>query len=352
MKKPSKILIYRIGNLGDIICAIPAMVAVRERYPEAWIGLLTNKEVSGNPDAEEILKGNDFIDEIITYFPNRLRDFRYVIDFFYRIHSLKIDIVVCLAISSSSYMRLIRDWIFFRAIGIRKIVGLKKPKAIGINFVQGVSIPIFPQEVDRTMALLNPLGIDSSKVIFRLPIQEKEKKNITSVWDHFGLVGKFPVIAICLGAKFPAKRWPIANFIKVVLILQQEFSGRIILVGGPGDQISGAEVMKKIQASVINLIGKTTYMETAEIITRCHLLVSNDCGPVHLAAAVGTPVVGIYSSRDRYGAWHPWGKNHTVLRNDLLNCRFCFRVECKSMECIKNITVGQVMDACKKYLKK
>ncbi len=61
-----RILIYRIENLGDIICTIPAMAAIRHHFPHVWIGLLTNKEATGNPDPEEILKNNDFLDEIIV----------------------------------------------------------------------------------------------------------------------------------------------------------------------------------------------------------------------------------------------------------------------------------------------
>lgn len=91
-------------------------------------------------------------------------------------------------------------------------------------------------------------------------------------------------------------------------------------------------------------------MDSAEILRRCNLLVGNDCGPVHLAAAVGTPAVEIYSSRDYSGAWHPWGGNHTVLRNDSVPCRFCFKTECKTMECINSITVEDIVEACQKYL--
>ncbi len=92
-------------------------------------------------------------------------------------------------------------------------------------------------------------------------------------------------------------------------------------------------------------------MESAEVISHCKLLVSNDSGLAHLAAAVGTPVVGIYSSRNFPGSWHPWGNNHIVLRNDTLSCRFCFRTECETMQCINSITVEQVVETCRKYLK-
>lgn len=349
---PKKILIYRVGNLGDMVCTIPTMVAIRERFPDAWIGLLTNKETAGNPDPEEVLKGIDFIDEIITYDPGRLKDLAYLLNFFRRLNSLKIETLVYLSVSCFSRMRLIRDWLFFKTIGTKKILGFKKPRAIQVDLKQGVGIPIFEQEVDRLMALAAPLGIDRAKVVFRLPITDKEKKNIAAIWESCGLIGKSPVIAVCVGAKFPVKRWPVENFIKVILTLQEEYHAKVVLIGGAGDRELGAKVIKTVLGPMVNLIGKTTYMESAAAIARCQFLLANDCGPVHLAAAVGIPVVGIYSSRDYYGAWHPWGNNHTILRNDLFSCRFCFRIKCAAMSCIKSISVSQVVAACREYLKK
>lgn len=348
----NKILIYRIGNLGDTICAIPAMIAVRQHFPKSRIYLLTNKETTGNPDAEEILKGNNFLDNIITYDPSRLREFRYALDILKKLRSLRADLLVYLSISESSRKRILRDWLFFRLSGCKKSIGFKLPKAVGTYMVHGIKLPLFPQEVDRLISLLAPFGIkhDTIKVDFRLPIKDKDKKVVDTMWDEYRLKGKNPIVAICPGAKFPVKRWNVVCFAQVASVLEKLFDAKILLIGGPGDRGEGEEISKRVGNSRINLIGKTTYMESAEIISRCNLLISNDCGPAHVAAAVGTPVVGIYSSRNFPGSWHPWGNNHTILRNDTLSCRFCFRTECATMECIKSITVEQVVDACRKYL--
>lgn len=350
MKKICKILIYRIGNLGDTVCAIPAMVAVRQRFPDAKVVLLTNKETTGNPDTEEILQGNDFVDEIITYDPTRLKNICYLKEFIKKIRLLQIDLLVYLSLSESTHMRLIRDWVLFSLLGCKKRVGFKLPKPIDTRRVKGIKIPIFLQEVDRLMSLLIPLGVDTSKIDFRLPIKDDDKRNVDILWNEYNLKDKNPIIVICPGAKFPAKRWDIKNFVNLILILQKLFRATIILIGGPSDKADGETIIKKVGSSTVNFIGRTTYMESAEIMLRCNLLISNDCGPVHLAAAVGTPVVGIYSSRSFPGLWHPWGKNHIVLRNDSVSCRFCFRTECKTKECINSIGVEQVIEACSKYL--
>lgn len=351
MKEVKKILIYRIGNLGDTVCAMPAMVAVRRRFPDAWIGLLTNKEEGSNPDAEEVLNGNDFLDEIITYQPERLREIKYLWDILKRLHKLQIDLLVYLALSIYSRQRLTRDWCFFKLADCKKLVGFKLPKPIKEVTHNGITLPVYPQEVDRLMSLLIPLGVDATEIDFRLPIREKDKKAVDIIWNDYQIETKNPIVAICPGAKFPAKRWDVKHFSEVAHILKREFDTKILLIGGPSEKASGDEIIKITGDSVVNLVGKTSYMESAEVIRRCNLLVSNDCGPVHLAAAVGTPVVGIYSSRDFPGAWHPWGENHTVLRNDSVPCRFCFKTECETMECINGISVEQVVTACRDYLK-
>ena len=350
MKEVKKILIYRIGNLGDIICAMPAMVAVRRRFPNAWIGLLTNKEDGNNPDSEEILKGNDFLDEIITYRPARLQEVGYLFNLLKKLRSLQIDFLIYLAISKSTRQRLIRDWLFFRLAGCRKLVGFKRPRPIRTYIENGITMPVFLQEVDRLMSLLATIEIDIAKVNFCLPIKDKDREAVNTIWGQYKLRDKNPIVAICPGGKFPVNHWDVGRFAQVASILKERFSTKILLIGGSNEKTSGEEIIKIAGNSTINLIGKTSYMESAELIRRCNLLVANDCGAVHLAAAVRTPVVGIYSSRNFPKSWHPWGNNHTVLRNDSVPCRFCLKTECETMECINSISVEQVVTACQRYL--
>jgi len=350
VRKIKRILIYRIGNLGDTVCTMPAMVAIRRHFPDAWIVLLTNKEKGNNPDAEEILKGNDFLDEIITFQPTKLREIKYLWALLKRLHKLRINLLVYLVRSKQRYRRLVRDWLFFKLSGSQKFIGFKLPKPTKILMASGIKIPVYPQEVDRLMSLLSPLEINSSIIDFCLPIKEEDKQMVDNIWRHYHLENKNPLVCVCPGAKFPAKRWRIDRFAEVISILQKEFDAKILLIGGPSEKKAANEIIKKPRGTVINLVEKTNYMQSAEVISRCNLLVSNDCGPVHLAAAVGTPVVGIYSSRDFLGAWHPWGNIHTILRNDSVPCRFCLKKVCKSKLCINGISVEQVVRACRCYL--
>jgi ADP-heptose:LPS heptosyltransferase len=350
MKNIKNILIFRIGNLGDIVCSMPAMVAIRKHYPDAWIGLLTYKELKMAPDAEKILEGADYLDEIITYDTTRIRDLKYLLSINKKMRSLKVDLLIYLSLSKGTRWRLIRDWFFFRMAGCKRLIGYKLPKPISFQVQNGLKIPIYMQEVDRLLGLLSPLGIDALRVDFKLPIDEIVKNNIERIWGRFDLNKGQIVIGVCPGAKFQAKRWDINKFTEVISKLSEKYGARFVLIGGPGEEKDGIQISDKCGDAIVNMIGKTSYMESAEAIRRCRLFVANDCGPVHLASAVGTPVVAIYSSQDYPGAWHPWGTNHTVLRNDKVSCRFCFRTECETKDCINGITVDDVLEACRKYL--
>ncbi|MFX0209669.1 MAG: glycosyltransferase family 9 protein, partial [Candidatus Hodarchaeota archaeon] len=149
------------------------MVAVRRHYPKAWIGLVTNKGVSGNPDPEEILKGNDFLDEIISYEAPKIREPLYWYGLLKKIRSLRINLLVYLSTSKGTRKRLIRDWLFFRMGGCRNLVGFEMPKPVNACVANGAKQLIFPQEVDRLMSLIAPLGIDMGEIEFRLPIKER-----------------------------------------------------------------------------------------------------------------------------------------------------------------------------------
>lgn len=254
------------------------MVALRQHFSNAWIGLLTNKESKGNPDPEEILKGNDFLDEIITYEIEEIRGFRYLREFLKKLRSFKIDLLVYLSISKSTHKRLIRDWLFFRLATCRKLIGFNLPKRIEIHIENEIEMPVFPQEVDRLMSLLTPLRIDTSKVDFRLPINDMDRKFVNKLWDQNNLEGENPVIAICPSGKFPVQRWSVERFGELICELQRNFNAKIVLIGGLDVKACSKEIQMKALNMVVNLIGKTNYMQSAEVISRCNLLVSNDCG--------------------------------------------------------------------------
>src|SRR5207247_7538000 len=114
-------------------------------------------------------------------------------------------------------------------------------------------------------------------------------------------------------ARWETKRWPLESFAAVGDRLQQDEATRVVLIGGRDERPVGKQVMRAMQTAPIDLMGQTTLKELIALLRRARLLVTNDSGPMHLAAAVGTPVIALFGPTDlaRTG---PYGAGHTVLR--------------------------------------
>jgi heptosyltransferase III len=124
-------------------------------------------------------------------------------------------------------------------------------------------------------------------------------------------------------------------------------------VGGREEEDAGNDLIKAWRAGAVNLAGKHTLLQSAEVLRRCTLYIGNDSGPMHLAAAVGTPVVAIFSSYQFPVFWKPWGKNSRIVMHPV-PCEFCFPKDgmCPkgTYECMRGVTADEVFNACLTYL--
>jgi len=334
-KPPEKIAIFRTGNLGDTFCSIPAIRAVRARYPRARYILLTSDKTEGRPHPLGVLKDILPFDKHILFNVSGLRDPRYLIGLIKRLRREKIDLLVYLGFSVK-YFRILRDTFFYRISGCKTAVGFKWVRH-GFFRLSQRRYRRFGNEVRRLMEVVRPLGIDPEEVKWEIPrpshslVREKNEDR--------------PRIAIHPAAKFPVNRWPLERFAGLIDRLRKEADPQIYIVGGHGIVEEGERLEKMRGGRLINLCGKTDFIELADVLRSCDLVVSPDSGPIHVAAAVGTPVVGLYSARDYPGFWYPYGPNHIVFRKDP-PCQVCFLTECATMRCMEEITVAEVADAC------
>lgn len=152
-----------------------------------------------------------------------------------------------------------------KTAGCRKLIGFELPKPAKIIVNNGLKTPVYPQEVHRLMSLLVPLGIKRTDVDFCLPTKAKDKRAVDTIWQDYGLTDKNPIVAICPGAKFSNKRWSVGGFAEVISRLQRQFSAKIVLIGGSSEKTFGEEIVKRAKNSVVNLIGKTNYMDLQKL---------------------------------------------------------------------------------------
>jgi len=347
-KNPRRILIYRIGQIGDTICAIPAMIAVREHFPKAHITLLTSPVGRDMPGAKELLQGADFLDEMIIYYHNEIESWQGVLALVKKLREGRYEFFIELPNELGTFKRFLRDMVFAKVIGCKYAFGFRVATLRIFLKAQARHLR-FKKEVERLLDVLGEEGIPTSKVSFRLPIKPEDKEFVDRLFEEHGVKGDL-CIAINPGAKRPSNRWPKERFAEVGKALRERYGARIWITGGPADVELANWIAEEIGDSAIPVAGKTSLLQSAELLRRCELLITNDTGPMHLAEAVGTPIVAIISPWQLPGRWYPYGERNIILRGSA-SCELCYKFDCSLTKCIESISVEDVISACERVLK-
>src|SRR5207245_3314829 len=208
--------------------------------------------------------------------------------------------------------------------------------------------------VDRYLLTAQCLGADPGEVKpsdFPLPHETQAEARVEVLLAAAGIQAGATVVAMNPSARWETKRWPLGSFAAAGDRLQQDGAARVVLIGGRDVRHMGEQLMRKLRTTPIDLMGKTTMKELIALLRRARLLVTNDSGPMHLAAAVGTPVIALFGPTDptRTG---PYGAGHTVLRSGV-PCSPCFSRRCTNaveLECLTSIRPENVIEAAMSLL--
>lgn len=355
---PKKILVFRIGQLGDMIVALPALWAVRRYWPDAKLTLLCDaypyrSYVLGS----EILGPTGLFDGVEHYAASseggRLRLFARRLGLVSRLRALRFDALIYLAPSLRKPEQVRRDIAFFRAAGIGRIYGAgyfppAPVKAPGQPFGEG------PPEADLLLARLAADGIpvaSPGEGSLDLVLGDAEVAAVAQWRATLGSDGGRTWIGVGPGSKMPAKRWPLQRFGEVLDRLIARYDIWPVVLGGPEDRLDGENLLTRWGRGY-NAAGALSVRASSMALKSCALFVGNDAGTMHLAAAAGTPCVAIFSARDWPGAWYPYGVARRVFRVPLA-CEGCYLVECadRQNECLTRITVEEVVAGCEQLLK-
>lgn len=198
------------------------------------------------------------------------------------------------------------------------------------------------------LGVLQGLGGVDFLVSPRLYLRKEEMQNAATLLKDSH--GQGPWVGLSPGAAFgPAKRWPPERFADVGKKLQEEFGAWLVLLGGPEDREAAAKVKERLPRAM-DLVGRTTLRQALGVLTQLKLLITNDSGLMHAAAALGTPLVALFGSTDP-AATGPFTAKATVLHHPL-PCSPCFKRSCDlDYRCLLDISVPEVLEAAKGWLK-
>ncbi len=318
-----KILIIRSDRFGEFILNTPAIKAVKNKFPAASIALMVS------PVVKEIVEGWPIIDEILVYPKGRLQGILSLVSEF---RKRKFDLAIALNPKKEFHIATFLAGIPVR-VGYNRKFGLLLSHKIQDKKHLGQK-----HEVEYNLELLKAIGINCQDKSLFVSFDREDEKVVNFVLGERGVSDTDNIIVVHPWTSDSVKQWPLDNFAKLVKSLLKEISLKVIIIGSK-EEVGQSEEFCKDKIGLINLTGKLTLRQLAAFLRRCKLLVSNDSGPVHIAAAVGTPVVALFRS-DLPGKsakrWGPWGQGHIVIEKSNLY----------------DITVDEVFDKVKEVLKR
>ena len=384
-KTMRRVLVYRLGSLGDMLVALPALHLVARAFPEAERRMLTNVPVSSKgPAAAAILEGSGLVQGYMRYEVGT-RSVRELLGVWWQIVRWRPQVIVYLA-AARGVRAAQRDEAFFRLCGVRRILGVPltegmqrnyygaatggkdhamgdghlEPEAArlarcigGLAAVGDIADPgrlNEPASWDLHLSAGEVIAADSA-ILAVLP----NWAPAGSVWDRDERY-KEAAIAVSVGTKVQAKDWGRDNWRDLLGKIAAEFPERVLLLLGASEESDASEFAAEGWRAngggpVVNLCGRLTPRESAAAIARARLFVGHDSGPMHLAAAVGTPVVAIFAARNIPRQWFPFGKQHRVVYHRV-ECWGCGLETCieQQKKCLMSITVDEVVQVVRSQL--
>lgn len=338
MNKPQRILIVKPSSIGDIIHSLPFLKAIKEIYPEAELYWLVNrgfeKILEGNPDLNGIIP---FDRSIWRY--NPIRGIRNFLEMVKHLRALRFDIVFDL-------QGLLRSGIISLLTGSRERIGLRYSRELShIFYTKRLGYSTNNNHaVLRNLSIIDELGGSVREIEFPIMITEKEVEKMKAL---LSFRDENTYIAFNPFGGWPSKRWDPKRYARLGDLLHKE-GYKVVLLGGTKDTEEARRIASYMEKKPILTSGKTDLKELAALLRYIDLLVTNDTGPMHIASAVGTPVIAIFGPTDprRTG---PYGERHKVVTAGV-NCSPCFKKRCKDMICMDSISVEDVMKVVKRML--
>jgi ADP-heptose:LPS heptosyltransferase len=303
MQSRQRILIFQIGSLGDTVISMPCYREILRRHPDAEKYILTNSPTGGKMvQAEALLAPCGLIDGVLQY-PVPLRGWRNIIVLYRRIRAHQFDVLYYLC-PEKRMTNLVRHYLFFKACGIGEIQGVPwtQDKRFPRPLEGGL---IWESEGSR---LLRSIGAqqEAGAPNFRdrsLDLSREEKCTAQRLIRE--VTGLHRFIAVSVGGKVPIKDWGDNNWSKVLSSLSSAHPGLgAVFIGSQNEWARNESLAMAWAGPRLNSCGRLTPRETAALIERAVLFLGHDTGTLHLAAAVGTRILGVYCARDVPGKWY------------------------------------------------
>lgn len=352
----SKLLIYRFGQIGDTIAALPSLWHLKAQFPKAHLTLLSESPKNGSSlPPELVLPAAGLIDQFLKYQGGTsLGNLLPLVKTVLQLRRSRFDAVAYLLPTIRSRKHRSRDAWFFRMAGIKRTLGFDGYPNDPFPRRADGSLESVPHEADALLLRLARSGlpeIGPGEGCMDLRITAAEAATADQWFAQQGgneIAGR-GWFAVCSGSKWTSKQWPAERYQEVGRRLIHQHGLVPVIIGGREDRELGERLIAQWGTGLC-AAGELSVRESAALMRGAKFYLGNDTGVMHLAAAVGRPCVGIFSALDWPGRWFPYGKGHRVLRFEV-PCSGCLLEVCdRRNECLTGIDVDRVHQACLEVL--
>ena len=337
-----KILIIRLDRIGDMVMTTPIFRALKEKWPDAQITVLTN------PVNQNIVINNPFIDCILEYDRgNKHRSMGDRLIFFRSIRKKKFDLVI------DPYLDYeLKTSFITRFLGKKFRLGFEfAGRGICYNIRYNPNVfPVSTEKrhmIDYYLDLVTCLGIEAKQKEPEIFLSTDEKENAYKLLEKAEVDPESKIIGIHPGGNYQSQRWPIKRFAAISDHLITNYNAKVVLFAGQAEKQLLSEFRDYAIKTPIFLYD-LSLREFMSTLSHCSLLLCNNSGPLHIATALNIPTVSTMGPTIPYH-WWPCGNNHIVLREDL-DCSPCKKGICKTHECMEQIKTEDFLSAVKAQL--
>tara|TARA_Y100000768_G_C23982777_1_gene686853 strand:+ start:1824 stop:2918 length:1095 start_codon:yes stop_codon:yes gene_type:complete len=320
-KKPRKvknILVYKVGNIGDIVTAYPAIRLIRLKYPNANIDLLTSagQKIKKYTSAASLLKSQQIIDKIISYSDGN------IFPISKNICDSKYDLCFYMSDDRTHFIRELRNLLFFSTLKIKYLSGISVNTIKFFQKSYATKNPYpYENEVDRN---LNATQLSTEKHFNFFYYKDNSSNEIKEQSCEIN-----NALIIATGAKINPKKWDLNNFFEIANLWLQN-KGDVVFIGNKEDDIDAKKIISKIselnnfeknlsENKYYNFCSKTSLEDTVYLIDKGKVMIANDSGPAHLSSFTQTKVVTIQASLDFKIKWDPYLSKKFVMRSSNIN---------------------------------
>jgi lipopolysaccharide heptosyltransferase I len=353
LKDIRRIALIQPSRIGDIVFSLPTLTGLRELFPEAYIVWLVDERcqdlIEGHPDLDEVMvipfktmekamkerKGR-WVWQELRRIKSRLRE-----------HSFDLSVDLH-GLAKSALLVLLAGARF--KIGSANTTGMKE-----LSGFVSKEIPPGPDDVhtvERNLALIRYLGGEATLPRFKFEISPDRKEEIRNLLRRFERSPGDRWIALHPAAGWLSRRWPVNRYAELIHKLHDGIKARVIVIGGAegGSQEASLyqELFSLVKVPVINLVQQLNLKQLIALLERVDLFVGNEAGPMHLAAALGKPVVAVIGPT-RPELTGPFGPKARVVRKAVA-CSPCRERNCTDLKCMKAVEVDHVFEAIQSSL--